>query len=158
MVTARTIENWCGYKTVDFHYGHIHLMDLTNYSRELSQAIPDFAMYLRHQAKDTPAFTVLDQGKPALSFGIYPIWPGLAEGWMVPSNHINRRAVALVRGGREIFSHIGTAMQLQRLQFMVRSSHLQATRFAEALYFKKEATLARYGPEGDDYHVYARFY
>ena len=77
---------------------------------------------------------------------------------MVPSNHIDGRAIALIKGARIVFDKIGTAMQLRRLQFMVRSSHLQATRFAEALYFQKEATLKAYGPEGDDYYVYVRFY
>lgn len=158
MVTAQDIEKWCGHKTVDFHYGHIHLMELTDYSREASRNIPDFAMYVGRQAENTPAFTVLVGGRPVLSFGIVPLWEGSAEGWMVPSNLIRSNAVATVRGAREIFYHIGTAMQLRRLQFMVRSSHLQATRFAEKLYFKREATLAKYGPEGDDYHVYARFY
>jgi RimJ/RimL family protein N-acetyltransferase len=64
----------------------------------------------------------------------------------------------LVRAGRGFFQHIGTAMGLRRLQFMVHSRHLQAIRFAETLYFKKEATLARYGPDGSDYYVMTRFY
>lgn len=158
MVTADDIQRWCGYHTVDFHYGHIALMDLKEEAQQLGASVPNYLEYMQRHTEGTPAFTILDRGHVVLSFGIYPIWPGLAEGWMVPSNHINGRAVALCRGGREIFLRIGSAMQLRRLQFMVRSSHLQAVRFAEALYFKEEATLSRYGPEGDDYKVYARFY
>ena len=158
MVTPDQVEAWCGYRTVKFHYGHLKLMPLGEKSKDLAAAIPDFAEYLRHQAEGTPAFTVFDDNRPVLCFGIYPIWPGLAEGWMVPSSRIGTRAVALVRGGRGIISHVGPAMGLRRLQFMVRSSHLQAVRFAQALYFKREATLTRYGPEGDDYDVFARFY
>ena len=130
MVTPDQVEAWCGYRTVKFHYGNLKLMTLGEKSKDLAAAIPDFAEYLRHQA----------------------------EGWMVPSSRIGTRAVALVRGGRGIISHVGPAMGLRRLQFMVRSSHLQAVRFAQALYFEREATLTRYGPEGDDYDVFARFY
>ena len=158
MVTAKDIETWCGHRCVDFHYGHIALMDVKDKARELGAAMPDYLRYMERTTAGTPAFTIIDQGKVALSFGVFPIWPGLGEGWMVPSNHIDGRAIALIKGARIVFNKIGTAMQLRRLQFMVRSSHLQATRFAEALYFDKEATLKAYGPEGDDYYVYVRFY
>jgi len=158
MVTADDIQKWSGYRTVDFHYGHIALMDLKDTARDLGASVPNYLEYMQRHTEGTPAFTIIDKEKVILSFGVYPIWPGLAEGWMVPSNHINGRAVALVRGGREIFLRIGTAMQLRRLQFMVRSSFLQANRFAKSLYFKKEATLLQYGPEGDNYNVYVRFY
>lgn len=158
MVTAQDVESWIGHRTVDFHYGHIALMDVKDKAKELSSAVPDYLRYMEQTTAGTPAFTIIDQGKVALSFGIYPIWPGLGEGWMVPSNHINGRAIALVRGARQLFNEIGPAMQLRRLQFMVRSSHLQAVKFAETLYFSREATLQSYGPEGDDYFVYVRFY
>lgn len=158
MVTAQDIERWCGHRTVDFHYGHIALMDLKDTAQQLQSSMPNYLQYMRQHTEGTPAFTVLVGGKPVLSFGIYPIWDGLAEGWMIPSNLIDRNAVATVKGARNIFNHVGTAMQLRRLQFLVRSSNIRATKFAEVLYFNKETTLARYGPEGDDYHVYVRFY
>ena len=158
MVAAQDVEAWIGHRTVDFHYGQIALMDVKDKARDLSSDVPDYLRYMEHTTAGTPAFTIIDQGKVALSFGIYPIWPGLGEGWMVPSNHIDGRAIALVRGARQLFNEIGPAMQLRRLQFMVRSSHLQAVKFAETLYFTREATLRAYGPEGDDYFVYVRFY
>ncbi len=158
MVTARDIEEWCGHRTVDFHYGHIALMDLKESADEIRSSIPNYLQYMKNHTEGTPAFTVLVKGKPVLSFGIYPIWEGLAEGWMIPSNLINRNAVATVKGARNIFYHAGTAMGLRRLQFLVRSTNLPACRFAEVLYFEREATLRSYGPEGDDYHVYARLY
>ena len=158
MVTAQDVERWCGLRTVDFHPSHIHLMELTDYSRRFSQAVPGFADSLGVQAENNPAFTVFYEDKPFASFGVYELWGGVAEGWMVPSNRIEINPIVLARRSRPIWLHIGPAMQLRRLQFMVRSSHLHATRFAEFLYFNKEATLKEYGPEGDDYHIYVRFY
>lgn len=113
---------------------------------------------MQNMAEKTPSFTVMDKGKLLLSFGIYPLWPGVAEGWMIPSNRIDRKAIALIKGARNVFRNINSVMQLHRLQFMVRSSHVQAARFAEVLQFKREAVLCRYGPGGDDYYIYARFY
>ncbi len=158
MVSASQVESWIGHKVVDFHYGHIHLMQLGDFARELSLNIPDYANYMRINTEGTPAFTVIYQGKPILCFGISPIWPGLGEGWMIPAKQLQGNSVRLVRGARQLFDEIGHAMQLRRLQFMVRSSHLHAVKFAEILYFNREATLHRYGAEGDDYHVYVRFY
>ena len=158
MVTAQDIADWTGFRVVNFHYGHIHIMDLTEYSRQTAKNIPDFAMHIHRQSYGNPSFTIIHNGKPAFSFGVVPFWDGVAEVWMVPSTQISSMAVSLVKGCRQFYDHIGTAMQLQRLQFIVRSSHLQAVRFAEAMYFSKEATLAKYGPEGDDYYMYTRFY
>ena len=158
MVTAQDVVGWCGLRTVDFHPSHIYLMELTDYSRRFSQAVPGFAESLGAQAQDNPAFTLFYNDKPFLSFGFYEIWPGVAEGWMVPSNRIERNPIVIGKAGRAVFYHIGPSMQLRRLQFMVRSSHLQAVRFAEFVKFRREATLKEYGPEGDDYHIFVRFY
>lgn len=158
MVTSQDVERWCGYKTVSFHYGHIALMSLGREATEIKNSIPNYMKYMQNMAAETPAFTIMDRGKLVLSFGIYPLWSGVAEGWMIPSNLISGKAIALVRGARNVFSNINTVMQLHRLQFMVRSSHVQAIRFAEVLQFKREAVLSRYGPGGDDYYIYTRFY
>ena len=158
MVSSADIESWTGYKTVKFHYGHIALMDLKRSAKGVKDSIPNYLQYMRDYTTGTPAFSVIDRGKVVMSFGFYPLWPGVCEGWMIPSNHIDRKAVALVKCARIVFDKIGPVLQLRRLQFMVSSSNLQAIRFAEVLYFEREATLARYGPEGDDYYIYARFY
>jgi hypothetical protein len=158
MVSCGDIESWIGHKTVPFHYGHLALMDLKSSARGVKESIPNYLQYMRDYTAGTPAFSVIHQGKVLLSFGFYPLWPGVSEGWMIPSNQLDRKAIALVKGSRTVFDKIGSVLQLRRLQFMVSSSNLQAIRFAEVLYFEREATLARYGPEGDDYYIYARFY
>ena len=158
MVTSQDVELWCGYKTVSFHYGHIALMSLGREATEIKNSIPNYMRYMQNMAAETPAFTVMDRGKLLLSFGIYPLWPGVAEGWMIPSNLIKSKAIALVRGAKSVFNNISTMMQLHRIQFMISSSHVQAIRFAEVLQFKREAVLSRYGPSGDDYYIYTRFY
>ena len=158
MVTASDVESWCGLRTVDFHPSHIHLMELTDYSRWFKQSVTGYTESLWAQAQNNPAFTLFYDDKPFLSFGFYELWGGVAEGWMVPSNRIERNPIVIGKAGRAVFYHIGPAMQLRRLQFTVRSSHLQAVRFAEFVKFKREATLKEYGPEGDDYHIYVRFY
>jgi hypothetical protein len=158
MVTTDHVEKWCKHKTVAFHYGHIALMNLGVEATEIKNSIPNYMGYMKNMTASSPAFTVMDNGKLILSFGIYPLWPGVAEGWMIPSNLISSKAIALIRGAKAVFNNIGNEMQLHRLQFMVRSSHVQATRFAEVLNFEREATLSKYGPCGDDYYIYARFY
>jgi hypothetical protein len=158
MVTVDHVEQWCGHKTVPFHYGHIALMSLGKEANEIKESIPNYMKYMQSMTEKTPSFTVMDKGKLLLSFGIYPLWPGVAEGWMIPSNCIDSKAIALIKGARNVFRNINSVMQLHRLQFMVRSSHVQAARFAEVLQFKREAVLSRYGPGGDDYYIYARFY
>ncbi len=158
MVNLQQVSEWTGLRAVEFHYGHIHMMELTDMTKETSRHIPDFPLYIKAQAEGNPSFSLMYKNKLFISFGVVPFWDGFGEAWMVPSKRINTAPVPLVRAGRGFFQHIGTAMGLRRLQFMVHSRHLQAIRFAETLYFKKEATLAKYGPDGSDYYVMTRFY
>jgi hypothetical protein len=145
-----------GGKVVPFFYGHVSLMQLNEHDQAVSSSVPDWLRRLKAQSELGPCFTGLYYGKPMLSFGIIPIWPGLAEAWMIPDRDIGRVAVPLCRVARAFFNHCDTVMGLRRTQILVRSSNVRAVEWAKFLYFETEATLTAFGPDGEDYLMMRR--
>ncbi len=145
-----------GGKIVPFFYGHLALMNLNEHDLDSKAHIPDWLDRLKHQTNMGPSFTGLYYGKPMLSFGIIPIWPGLAEAWMIPDKDIDTVAIPLCRCARQFFAWAETTMQLRRIQIIVRSSNVRAQKWAEFLYFEKESEMMGFGPTGESHFMYRR--
>ena len=145
-----------GGKLVPFFYGHVSMMNLNEHDETTKRCVPDWLRRLEGQSALGPAFTGIYYGKPMLSFGIIPIWTGLAEAWMVPDKDIGRVSVPLCRVARQFFNHCETTMGLRRIQIIVRSSNVRAVEWAKFLYFEPEATLTAFGPDGEDYLMMRR--
>ncbi len=104
------------------------------------------------------SFTLLHNNMPVCSGGIYPLWNGVAEGWVISSKRIfkNRiRSARLIKKRTEILC---AANQIWRLQTAVKANFKTGIRFAEFLGFKNEGTMHAYGPDKSDYLRMARIY
>jgi hypothetical protein len=145
-----------GGKLVPFFYGHVAMMNLNEHDEATRLAVPDWIGRLKAQTDMGPCFSGIYYGKPMMSFGIIPIWPGLAEAWMIPDRDIGRVAVPLCRVARQFFNHCETTMGLRRIQILVRSSNVRAVEWAKFLYFEHEAELKAFGPLGEDYLMMRR--
>lgn len=145
-----------GAKVVPFSPFHVSMMNLNEHDETAKRCVPDWLRRLEGQSALGPAFTGIYYGKPMLSFGIIPIWPGLAEAWMIPDRDISCVAVPLCRVSRQFFNHCETTMALRRIQITVRSSNVRAVEWAKFLYFEPEATLTAFGPDGEDYLMMRR--
>jgi hypothetical protein len=145
-----------GGKIVPFFYGHIALMNLGPDDLQARANIPDWLDRIKNQTNMGPSFTGLYYGKPMLSFGIIPVWPGLAEAWMIPDENIGAITIPLCRCARQFFAWADTAMQLRRTQIIVRSSNVRAQNWAEFLYFEKESEMTGFGPTGESHFMYRR--
>ena len=58
---------------------------------------------------------------------------------------------------KNYYANIFDDYDLKRLQITVSYHNNTAYKFAKSLYFKKEGVLKKYGPEGADYFMMARF-
>ena len=104
------------------------------------------------------SFTLLHNNMPVCSGGIYPLWNGVAEGWVISSKRIfkNRiRSARLIKKRTEILC---AANQIWRLQTAVKANFNTGIRFAEFLGFKNEGVMRAYGPDKSDYLRMARIY
>jgi len=101
----------------------------------------------------------IGDGRVLAMFGVAPYWDGCAEAWlMVDTMGIQNRRLQLTKGSRRFFNNIGPALGLRRLQIMVSVAHEEAVAWSRLLGFEYEATLKKYGPDGSDHLVFARFY
>ena len=141
---------------IPFMPEHLLRADLKGDELKYLQVMPEWYEYVIDTADTDLSWSLCRLGRVACMFGVRPLWPGVGEVWMIPTKHVDRSAIALVKGGRHIFNHIQTEYDVRRLQIAVRSANSTAYKFAEKLYFKTEGLLERFGPEGEDYYMMAR--
>jgi len=115
-----------------------------------------FALEALHQQKC--AWTLFYEKEPALVMGLEYKFPAVYEAWLIPGEKCYEHGALLSRGARRFFDRIQTRLNLRRIQIVVNVHHETAIRWAEFLKFTREGRMTKYGPEGDDYYMYARIY
>lgn len=143
---------------VPFHWGHPYTANLREFDLAYFTDLPNYRDVLKAYQASGTAYTAMVGGKVACCFGYQILWPGVAEAWMLTSDQINTRAVSLTRSAGRYFDHIATKEGLKRLQITVNVRHRLAVRWAIALQFTQEGRLRRYGPDGSDHIMFARYY
>jgi len=109
---------------------------------------------------DTPCFSVFDGFVPLMCFGFLLLWQGVAEAWAIADSRIFSmgRAISAVRAGKRIIENVGPHMDLRRLQMAADLADEKAQAVAPLWGFNREAVLREYGPSGNDYMLWVRFY
>ena len=143
---------------VPFHWGHAYMAELRPFDAQFLKLVPGYADSLKAASAAGIACTAMLRGKIACCFGVNELWPGVAEGWMLTTNHVATAPVSLTRGAYRYFNLIATDMVLRRLQLTVNIENDLAVRWADALQFTPEGLLKHYGPDGSNYRMYARYY
>ena len=139
-------------RLVPFDFFHLNLMEFRPLDEELLKANSDFMI------AEGLAFTAFRHNECILSFGVQPIWKGNAEIWMVVNKDIDRDKFFLCRAAMRLSPYIAECLQLVRLQCHVCIDNVQASQWIEKMLFVQEGLLRKYGPDGRDYFVYARYF
>lgn len=142
----------------EFKKYHLHIMDLNYEQKQLIKNISNYDGYIDAQAKMGLSVSVLVDSIPYACFGIFPLWKGVYECWLILDNKARTRYVPLGRSSRKIFSRLSSMMVLKRLQMYVISTNLLYKKYAEFCKFEKEGLLRAFGPEGSDYYIYSRLF
>jgi hypothetical protein len=141
-----------------FHASHLYQLELDKDAIGPLVALDDLATRAERAANSEFAITVFYKLQTAACFGLNFLWPGTAEGWLLPSKVALEHPQLLTRGTMRFFDTIGPAMNLRRVQIVVCVDHKRAVRWAKFLGFTQEGRMAKYGPEGKDYYLFARTY
>ena len=134
------------------------MADLRSFDAQFMELVPGYSDSLKAASATGIACTAMLRGKIACCFGVNELWPGVAEGWMLTTDHVATAPVSLTRGAYRYFNLIATDMVLRRLQLTVNVENDLAVRWADALQFTPEGLLKNYGPDGANYRMYARYY
>ena len=104
------------------------------------------------------SFTLLHNNNAVCSGGIYPLWDGVAEGWVISSKRIYKERIRASRLIRKRTDLLCAANKIWRLQTAVKANFKTGIRFAEFLGFKNEGLMQAYGPDKSNYLRMARIY
>jgi len=103
-----------------------------------------------------PAYSVFDGEVCVFCGGVRIIWPGAGEAWLICSNDLGHYVRELCLITPRYLKWIIEDHDLRRVQAVVQSDWTQAVRFLEKLGFDMEGVMRKYGPNGEDYIMYAR--
>lgn len=141
---------------VPFHWTHAYHMDLRPFDSKAFQTVPNYKQMLEYYTQMPHAYTGIYQGQMAYSFGPVMLHPGVVELWMLSTYHVERMPISLTKASIRYCNHIARDMQLHRLQITVEVQNSFAVRWASALQFTCEGRLKNYGPDKNDFFIYAR--
>ncbi|MEQ8370789.1 MAG: hypothetical protein RIE31_05130 [Alphaproteobacteria bacterium] len=100
-----------------------------------------------------PSVTLADgDGTPVAALGLVPLWPGVAEAWVLTGSRVTGHVHAFHRLVRRHLADAPRRFTLHRIQASVRADSVVARRWALALGFREEGLMPAYGPDQADYH------
>jgi hypothetical protein len=129
-----------GIKVRDFEARELAL--LTGYCAQLSN-LPD-------------VYTLLVDGTVVAIGGIQMQWPGMAEGFLMTTPLVEKYPIAFQKAVTRIIHVFQKRRKLLRLQVVVHIDHAVSHRWIQRLGFGPEGLMQKYGPDGNDYVLYAR--
>lgn len=104
------------------------------------------------------SFTLLCNDTPIVSGGIYPLWDGVAEGWVISSKRIFDFKIKAARLIKQRTDILCAANNIWRLQTTVKENFETGLRFAKFLGLKNEGLMHKYGPDQTNYYRMAKIY
>ena len=117
---------------------------------------PEHRKYAQYLERVGMSFTALMNDKPIAAGGIYMLWDGVAEGWVMATKDVWRCRVSMAKNFKQKFDVLVETTKVKRIQTNVKANFKLGHRFAEWLGFEKEGLMKYYGPDGSDYFRYAR--
>lgn len=94
-------------------------------------------------------------GQVLMVGGVVPFLPGVGEFWMAPNMKTPPTATELYRVATEVVRSFSKGFH--RLQMKTKATETWSETWPTHLGFQKECTMRKYGPDGEDFHLFAFF-
>ena len=135
------------------HADQILEQGLNSEALELKPEHRKYAYFLKEIGM---SFTGLVNDKPIAAGGVFHLWDGVAEGWVLATKDIYKYPVFCAKHIKQRTEIILKANKIKRLQTSVKADCDVALRFAKWLGLKEEGLMKRDGPDGSDFIRFAR--
>lgn len=136
------------------HFDHL---DFDAKELETLSKAYDIKSMLANQAELGTAFTAFRYNRPIAIVGVVFVWSGVGEMWSLFDNQARDIPATMLRTAIDFSDIAMRYLHLHRLQITVRTDDHRAIRFAEAIGFKTECVMQKFGPDKVDYLLMARF-
>ncbi len=134
---------------------HLDHLDIRSFeAKEL-----EFAEDIRRSIVVLPdCFTGIEAGQVVAIAGIYVIWPGVADAFVISTPLVEKYPKAFHRAILRGLLHLCQKRHIRRLQTAVHVDHKVSRKWIKRLGFRPEGLMRAYGPDGSDYIRYARIW
>ena len=143
-------------KFVPFENEHAHYILDQGLNSELLEMKPEHRKYAYYLKEVGMSFTGLLNNKPIAAGGIFPLWDGCAEGWVLATKEINNYPITFAKVIKQRTDMMIKNNFIRRLQTSVKADCLVALKFVKFLGLKEEGLMKGYGPDGSDFYRFAR--
>lgn len=141
---------------VPFSVEHLDLVDIRKIELDNIFSLPGakerYAMFAQVSAQ---AFTFIVDDVILFCAGIIMLWPGVADIWMIPSEHTKKHEFLFYRTVRGYLSVLPETFKLHRLQTTSYDDTFHE-KWMTKLRFKKEGVMHKYLHNKNNMVVYAR--
>ncbi len=107
---------------------------------------------------DGNAYTLFVNKEPIVAGGIYILWKGVAEGWVLANRNVFEIKFLVCKEIKRRTDELCKKNKVIRLQTTVKYDFKTGIRFASWLGLKPEGIMKNYGPDGTDYYRMAKIY
>ena len=156
----KLVANYGGIKVVPFEPWHLEWIRFTHIAMgAISNCDISLEQQGRHLALSGRSYTWLAKGSIIGCAGMTPLWRGVADFWSyfgVDTFSGNKRLT--LRALRIYLEEFHTEYGLHRLQAVVKADFPEGVRFAEFFGFQNEGIMKNYGPGGEDFYRYSKFW
>ncbi len=136
---------------------HIDILQISQEDIFVASQYIDAKKLICQQAMAGPAVTAFYGVEPAACFGLVEIWPGVAQAWLVASDACRAKPLYMTKMAAHFFDISEISERLHRMQITVKTSDKRAEKWALHLGFVKEGVMSKYGPDGSDHYIMARY-
>ena len=159
MFSAKEIEIEIGLDTSKYwfdyyHAWHLEKASLRDIDRQLLKSYEGDFINDRHL--DGLTFTALYKQDPVMIVGIYPLWTGVADIFMVATTNLHDHKFHFHKATLRFLTYTASKLKLWRYQCYVCAENVLATRWIHSCYFENEGRLKQFGPDKLDYFIYGR--
>ena len=141
---------------VPFEDAHAQQILNSGLNSKILELKPEHRKYAYYLKEVGMSYTGLVDGKPIAAGGVFNLWDGVAEGWVLATKDIFNYPIFCAKHIKNRTEIIIKTNNIKRLQTSVKADCQMALRFAGWLGLKPEGRMVNYGPDGSDFIRYAR--
>ena len=143
-------------KIVPFHPEHLNLMEIREHEMENVLSIKNSLERLEALTASGTCGTILYDGKILGVMGIFDMWKGVCEVWVLPSKNIPQHSLVFARVIKKYLKNIIELKHYNRIQVSALNDKLH-NRFFEWLGFELETPngMKNFSFDGSNYNMWS---
>ena len=141
---------------IPFENEHAEFILDQGLNSKLLELKPEHRKYAYYLKEIGMSFTGMLNNKPIAAGGVFPLWNGVAEGWVLATEEINKYPITFSKVIKLRCDMLLKNNSIKRFQTSVKADCDVAIRFAKFLGLKEEGLMKNYGPDGADFYRFAR--